>query len=89
MPGNAPVHVKLVYDAGSQRVLGAQMVGDASVAKRIDVISAAIQAGWSITELSELDMSYSPPYAPVWDPVLTAAIIAERQPGRTNDRGSG
>ncbi len=82
MPGNASLHVKLVYEASSQRLLGAQMVGDASVAKRIDVISAALQAGWSITELSELDMSYSPPYAPVWDPVLTAANIADRQSGK-------
>lgn len=82
MPGNSPVHVKLVYEAGSQRLLGAQMVGDASVAKRIDVISAALQAGWSITDLSDLDLSYSPPYAPVWDPVLTAANIADRPAGK-------
>jgi NADPH-dependent 2,4-dienoyl-CoA reductase/sulfur reductase-like enzyme len=87
MPGSVPVHVKLVYEAGSQQILGAQMVGDASVAKRIDVVSAALQAGWSIAELSELDMSYSPPYAPVWDPLLTAANIARRQPVRSNGRG--
>jgi len=89
MPGNAPVHVKLVYEAGSQRLLGAQMVGDASVAKRIDVIATALQAGWDIAELSELDLSYSPPYAPVWDPLLTAANIADRPTGRTPGRGSG
>ena len=82
MPGNAPVHVKLVYETDSQRLLGAQMVGDASVAKRIDVISAALQAGWSITDLSGLDLSYSPPYAPVWDPVLIAANIADRPSGK-------
>jgi CoA-dependent NAD(P)H sulfur oxidoreductase len=82
MPGNSPVHVKLVYEADSQRLLGAQMVGDASVAKRIDVISAALQAGWNITDLSDLDLSYSPPYAPVWDPVLTAANVADRLSGK-------
>lgn len=81
MPDSVPVHVKLVYEAGSQRVLGAQMAGDASVAKRVDVISAALQAGWDIATLSELDLSYSPPYAPVWDPVLTAANIAGRARG--------
>jgi NADPH-dependent 2,4-dienoyl-CoA reductase/sulfur reductase-like enzyme len=95
MPGSAPVQVKLVYEAGSQRLLGAQMVGDASVAKRIDVISAALQAGWSIEELSELDMSYSPPYAPVWDPLLTAANICGGYSGggysadRQSGKGSG
>ncbi len=89
MPGNAPVQVKLVYEARSQRLLGAQMVGDASVAKRIDVIAAALQAGWDIAELSELDLSYSPPYAPVWDPVLTAANIADHHTGRPPERGPG
>ena len=82
MPGSAPVQVKLVYEAGSQRLLGAQMLGDASVAKRIDVISAALQAGWSVSDLGELDMSYSPAYAPVWDPLLTAANIADRRSGK-------
>jgi len=79
MPNTSPVYVKLVYDSNTQRLLGAQMVGDNSVAKRIDTISAALQAGWSIKDLVELDMSYSPPYSPVWDPILIAANAAERK----------
>jgi NADPH-dependent 2,4-dienoyl-CoA reductase/sulfur reductase-like enzyme len=89
MPASLPVQVKLVYEAGSQRLLGAQMVGDALVAKRIDVVAAALQAGWGINELKELDMSYSPPYAPVWDPLLVAASIAARpvKPLALEERG--
>jgi len=88
MPGSLPVHVKLVYEAGSQRLLGAQMVGDAGVARRIDTVSAALQAGWTLTELSELDMSYSPPFATVWDPLLVAANVAGRPAKRANGRGA-
>jgi len=78
MPGHAPIHVKLVYDKSSQRVLGAQMVGADGVAKRIDVVAAALHAGWGVGNLAELDLSYAPPYAPVWDPILIAARVALR-----------
>jgi NADPH-dependent 2,4-dienoyl-CoA reductase/sulfur reductase-like enzyme len=76
MPGKKPIHVKLVYEKGSQRLLGGQIVGVAGVAKRIDVIAAALQAGWTTYDLAELDMSYAPPFAPVWAPILLAANVA-------------
>ncbi|NJN99625.1 MAG: CoA-disulfide reductase [Anaerolineales bacterium] len=78
MPGHTPIHVKLVFERGSQRVLGAQMVGQSGVAKRIDVIAAALQSGWTTYDLAELDLSYAPPFAPVWDPILVAANLANR-----------
>lgn len=78
MPGSAPVHVKLVYDKESERLLGAQMVGKDGVAKRIDVIAAALHAGWTVGDLADLDLSYAPPFAPVWDPILVAANVARR-----------
>ncbi|MCA9958837.1 MAG: FAD-dependent oxidoreductase [Chloroflexota bacterium] len=78
MPGHMPLHVKLVFEKGSQRLLGAQMVGKDGVAKRIDVIAAALHAGWTVDDLTELDLSYAPPFAPVWDPILVAANVAKR-----------
>lgn len=74
MPGGGPLHVKLVYEAGG-RLLGAQMVGRAA-AKRIDVVAAALHARWTVEELQKLDLSYAPPYAPVWDALLVAANVA-------------
>jgi NADPH-dependent 2,4-dienoyl-CoA reductase/sulfur reductase-like enzyme len=79
MPEHPPIHVKLLFERGNQRLLGAQMVGQAGVAKRIDVAAAALQAGWTIEELAELDLSYAPPFAPVWDPILVAANVANKQ----------
>ncbi|MCI0643401.1 MAG: CoA-disulfide reductase [Chloroflexi bacterium] len=78
MPEHPPLHVKLVFEPGSRRLLGAQMVGQEGVAKRIDVIAAALHAGWTTYELAELDLSYAPPFAPVWDPILVAANVANR-----------
>lgn len=78
MPEHPEVHVKLVYEKDSQRLLGAQMVGREGVAKRIDVIVAALQAGWTTYNLGELDLSYAPPFAPVWDPILVAANVANK-----------
>ena len=70
-PGSRPVMVRLVHAPGG-RVLGAQMVG-ADVAKRIDVVATALQAGFDVHQLADLDLSYAPPYAPVYEPILLAA----------------
>ena len=78
MPGSAPMHVKLVYEQGSQRLLGAQIVGKDGVAQRINTIAAALHAGWTTDDLGDLDLCYAPPVAPVWDPILVAANVARR-----------
>jgi len=74
-PGAEPVSVRLVHEAGG-RLLGAQMVGTEGVAKRIDVVAAALQAGFDVDDLTALDLSYAPPYAPVYEPLLLAAQAA-------------
>jgi hypothetical protein len=60
-------------------VLGASMVGEEGVAKRIDTIAAAIQSDMAVEELEYLDLSYAPPFGPTWDPVLTAAKVLNGQ----------
>ncbi len=72
-PGAEPVHVKVVADRGTGRVLGAQIVGGSGTAKRIDTVAVAITAGMTAEELAAVDLSYAPPFSPVWDPVLIAA----------------
>ena len=78
-PGAAPIAVRLVFERGTGRLLGGQMAGKEGVAKRIDTVAAALHAGMTVTELSDIDMSYAPPFAPVWDPVLVAAGQAVRK----------
>ncbi|MCB4205463.1 FAD-dependent oxidoreductase [Deferribacterales bacterium Es71-Z0220] len=78
-PGNGKMTVCLYYDKSNGIVLGGQIVGQDVVAKRIDVISAAVYKNATVFELSELDLSYAPPFAPVWDPILVAANVAVKQ----------
>ncbi len=72
-PEPHPFYVKLVYEAASGRLLGAQMVGHRNDALRIDVIAALLHRGGTIEDLRALDLAYAPPFSPVWDPLLVAA----------------
>ncbi|MDT5244886.1 MAG: CoA-dependent sulfur oxidoreductase, partial [Mycobacterium sp.] len=75
-PGTEPVSVRLVHESGG-RLLGAQLVGSGEgVAKRVDVVAVALQAGFAVEDLLALDLSYAPPYAPVYEPILLAAQAA-------------
>jgi NADPH-dependent 2,4-dienoyl-CoA reductase/sulfur reductase-like enzyme len=76
-PGSSPVHVRLVHAPGG-RLLGGQMAGLEGAAKRIDVLATALYAGLTVADLAALDLSYAPPFAPVYDPVIVAAQKAER-----------
>jgi NADPH-dependent 2,4-dienoyl-CoA reductase/sulfur reductase-like enzyme len=72
-PGAAPIRLKLVAERGSGRLLGAQIVGREDAAKRIDVLATAIWNEMDVNQILSLDLSYAPPFSPVWDPVLIAA----------------
>jgi hypothetical protein len=55
------------------------MAGVGVVAKRIDVFATALAAGLGVDALEDLDLSYAPPFAPVYDPVLIAATVARKR----------
>jgi NADPH-dependent 2,4-dienoyl-CoA reductase/sulfur reductase-like enzyme len=77
-PGAAPIAVKLITERGSGQLLGAQIVGGPGSGKRIDVFATAIWARMTAEELSGSDLSYAPPFSPVYDPVVVAARVASR-----------
>lgn len=72
-PGAAPIHVELVGDRGTGRLLGAQMVGREGCAHRINAAAVALHARMTVADFSQSDLAYAPPFGPVWDPLLTAA----------------
>jgi CoA-dependent NAD(P)H sulfur oxidoreductase len=78
-PGSSPLHVRLVHTREG-RLLGGQLAGREGAAKRVDVLATALYAGLTVADLAALDLSYAPPFAPVYDPVLVAAIKAARAP---------
>jgi NADPH-dependent 2,4-dienoyl-CoA reductase/sulfur reductase-like enzyme len=75
-PGAAPIKTKLVVERSSARLLGAQIIGKEGAAKRIDVFATALWNEMTVDEMLNMDLSYAPPFSPVWDPVLIAARTA-------------
>jgi hypothetical protein len=67
----------MIAERRSGRLLGAQIVGKDGAAKRIDVLAATIWNSMTVTEILGMDLSYAPPFSPVWDPVLIAARKAQ------------
>jgi NADPH-dependent 2,4-dienoyl-CoA reductase/sulfur reductase-like enzyme len=72
-PGADEITVKVHAEKGSGRLLGGQIVGKSGSAKRIDVLVTALHAELTVDEIIDLDLSYAPPFSPVWDPVAIAA----------------
>src|SRR3954463_4977745 len=72
-PGATPIRLKMIAERRSGRLLGAQIVGRQAAAKRIDALAVCIWNEMTVDEILSLDLSYAPPFAPVWDPVLIAA----------------
>jgi NADPH-dependent 2,4-dienoyl-CoA reductase/sulfur reductase-like enzyme len=72
-PGSRPIRVKMIAERNTGRLLGAQVVGRRAAAKRIDALAICIWNEMSVDEILSLDLSYAPPFSPVWDPVLIAA----------------
>src|SRR4051794_12860789 len=72
-PGAAMMTIKLIAERRTGTLLGAQIVGRTEAAKRIDALAVAVWNRMTVEEMTALDLSYAPPFAPVWDPVLIAA----------------
>lgn len=66
-----------IYYEPAGRLLGAEMLGEFGVDKRVDVLATAIYAKLTIHDLPNLDLAYAPPFSPAKDPVIVAGYVAE------------
>ncbi len=82
-PGTQPITTKLIADKSTGRLLGAQIAGKEGSAKRIDVPAVAIQQGLTVSAIPDLDLSYAPPFSPVWESVQVAAQELEKRLARS------
>ena len=73
--------VQVVGDRASRRLLGMFMVGKEGVAHRINAPAVALNAAMTVDDYIQSDMAYAPPFGPVWDPTLTAAIQLSKNLG--------
>lgn len=76
-PGANNMSIKALWDKKTLKILGAQIVGFDGVDKRMDVLAAAIRFGAKITDLTELELCYAPPFSSAKDPVNMLGFVAE------------
>lgn len=74
-PGASNMTIKTLFDPGSGKILGAQIVGFDGVDKRIDVLATAIRAEMTAADLEELELAYAPPFSSAKDPVNMAGFV--------------
>ena len=73
-PGATPISIRITGDADTGRLLGAQLIGTrgAEISKRVDTYATALFHEMSVTGMTELDLSYTPPLGSPWDAVQIA-----------------
>lgn len=76
-PGAESMSLKLLVDADTDAILGAQGVGGSGVDKRIDVIATAMRGGLRASDLADLELAYAPQYGSAKDPVVMLGLIAD------------
>ncbi len=73
-PGSEPVFIKLIANAATGRLIGAEIVGGRAD-KYVDICATAIWGRLSYPDLVNLDLAYAPPFGPVLSPVIAAASV--------------
>ncbi len=76
-PGAQQMSLKLIFDAKTGEILGAQGIGKEGVDKRIDVIATAIRGGITAPELADLELAYAPPFGSAKDAINMLGYISE------------
>ncbi len=75
-PGAKYLAIKVIFRKSDGRLLGAQVLGEDGVPKRIDSFAMAIQMGCTVYDLEEVELSYAPPFGSAKDPVNFAGMVA-------------
>ncbi len=73
--------IRITGDLETNKILGAQIIGhyQGEVAKRVDVFASAIFHRMTLEQISDLDLSFTPPLSSPWDPVQMAAQAWSKQ----------
>jgi NADPH-dependent 2,4-dienoyl-CoA reductase/sulfur reductase-like enzyme/rhodanese-related sulfurtransferase len=76
-PGSKPTLIKIVAEEATGRLLGAQVIGEDGVDKRVDVFATAVAGKMTVFDLENLDLAYAPPFGSANDPVNVAGFVAD------------
>ncbi len=81
-PGSEGILIKVLYEKGSGRIIGAQAVGREGTDKMMEKLSMAVSLGLTADDLAALDPAYAPPYSSAKDPVnIMGYIISNKEKG--------
>ncbi len=75
--GSEKLNIKVIYDAETRKLLGAQAYGQGIVVPRVNYYAIAIYSGLTVDEMGFMDLCYSPPFSGVWDAALIASNTAK------------
>ena len=78
-PGGKMLHIKIVFNKKTRKLLGAQVLGEDGVDKRIDVFATALFFGATIDDLTHIDLAYAPPFGAAKDPVNISGMTAQNR----------
>jgi len=78
-PGAQKIHVKLIFDKETRKLLGGQIIGGEDTVGRVNVLATALYANLTVDDIFYIDLGYAPPFAPVWDPLVVASSVAGRK----------
>ena len=73
-PGAEMMNIKVMFNKKGE-ILGAQIVGNDGVDKRIDLLAIAIRNKLTLTDLEELELAYAPPYGSAKDPINFVGFV--------------
>lgn len=76
-PGAKMMGLKVLWEKGTGRLLGAQAVGPEGVDKRMDVVATALRFGANVRDLASLELCYAPPFNSAKDPINMAGFVAQ------------
>lgn len=76
-PGATILTIKIIFEKKTLKILGAQVVGNNGVDKKIDVLATAISCNMKANELKDLELAYAPPYSSAKDPINIAGFIVD------------
>ena len=78
-PGVENLHLKLLYDRNTTKLLGLQGYSKGEVVKRVDVFASLLKQGGTLEDLLDAEFAYAPPYAPAVDPLYSIACAARNE----------
>jgi NADH oxidase (H2O2-forming) len=87
-PGGKPIDLKLIFNAKDKLLVGAQMVGGAGLAEKVNSLTLALSKKAKVEDLTRMEYAYTPPLAPSHNAIVLAAENAHRKIKRLEERNN-